>query len=138
VIILATTRSNEESHPRKSLGFLTNRRRMNGESFALFTHALYLRPTYVLLVAITPAQALLVVVGDPEVLCSALWRTFLNYIISRGGWTGKAHSWNAEDVVHVPGYEIVSRKGDIVHGEEFIGGKSEKIYRTWSSVSGGG
>ena len=81
---------------------------MNGESFALFTHALYLRPTYVLLVAITRAQALLVVVGDPEVLCGALWRTFL---ISRGGWTGKAHSWNAEDVVHVPGYEIVSRKG---------------------------
>jgi len=139
VIILATTRSNEESHPRKSLGFLANRRRMNGESFAPFTRTLYLRPTYVLLVAITRAQALLVVVGDPEVLGKdALWRTFLNYIISRGGWTGKAHSWNAEDVVHVPGYEIVPRKGDIVYGEEFIGGKSEKIYRTWSSVSGGG
>ena len=32
VIILATTRSNEESHPENGLGFLTNRHRMNGRS----------------------------------------------------------------------------------------------------------
>jgi len=33
VIIMATTRSNEEHHPRRALGFLMNRRRLNGEPF---------------------------------------------------------------------------------------------------------
>jgi hypothetical protein len=33
VIILATTRSGEESHPRRSLGLLMDRQRMNGWSF---------------------------------------------------------------------------------------------------------
>jgi len=73
---------------------------------------------------------LLIVVGDPEVLGKdELWRTFLNYIKLRKGWTGKGHSWNAEEVVHVPSYEIVPRKGGIVYGDEFIDGKSEMIYR---------
>jgi hypothetical protein len=84
----------------------------------------------VFLVAITRAEALLIVVGDPEVLGKdKLWRTFLNYIKLSKGWTGKGHSWDAEEVVHVPGYEIVPRKGGIVHGDEFIDGKSEMIYR---------
>jgi hypothetical protein len=38
VIILATTRSSEESHPRKSLGLLVNRERMNSQSFIFSTH----------------------------------------------------------------------------------------------------
>ena len=93
-----------------------------------------LRLTNVCLVAITRAEALLIVVGDPEVLGKdELWRTFLNYIKSRGGWKGKEQSWNAEEEVNVPGYEIVPRKGGVVYGGEFMGGKSEKIYR--SSVS---
>ncbi len=33
VIIMATTRSNEEDHPRRALGFLMNPRRMNGQQF---------------------------------------------------------------------------------------------------------
>jgi len=33
VIIMATTRSNEEYHPRRALGFLMNPRRMNGQQF---------------------------------------------------------------------------------------------------------
>jgi helicase MOV-10 len=83
-----------------------------------------------LLVAITRAGALLIVVGDPEVLGKdKLWRTFLNYIKLRKGWTGKGHSWKAEEVVDVPGYEIVPRKGGIVYGDEFINGKCEMIYR---------
>ncbi|KAI0290989.1 P-loop containing nucleoside triphosphate hydrolase protein [Russula brevipes] len=115
VIILATTRSDEESHPRKASGFLVNHQGMN--------------------VAITRAQALLIVIGDPELLGKdERWRTFLNYIKSRNGWTGKMHSWKPEEVVHVPGYEIVPRKeGGIVYGEEFIGGKSEGIYRSSES-----
>jgi helicase MOV-10 len=91
----------------------------------------------VLSVAITRAQALLIVIGDPEVLGKdKLWRTFLNYIKSRKGWTGKMHSWKTEEVIKLPGYEVIPRKGDIVHGEEFLGGKNEMILR--SSEGGGG
>lgn len=84
----------------------------------------------VLLVAITRAQALLIVVGDPEVLGKdELWRTFLNYVKSRNGWTGKMHSWQTEEV-YLSGYEIVPRKKGVMFGEEFIGGKSENIRRS--------
>jgi len=39
VIIMATTRSNEEYHPRRALGFVMNPRRMNGQLFShLLTH----------------------------------------------------------------------------------------------------
>jgi helicase MOV-10 len=89
-----------------------------------------MRLTCALLVAITRAQALLIVIGDPEVLGRYdHWRTFLTYVKSRKGWTGKMHDWESDEVVPPPGYEIVPRKGDVVYGEEFIGGKSEKIYR---------
>jgi helicase MOV-10 len=90
-----------------------------------------------LLVAITRAQALLVVIGDPEVLGKdEFWRTFLNYIKSRTGWTGKMHSWGTEEVIYPSGYEIVPRKGGVVHGGEFIDGKNEMIFRS-SEASGG-
>ena len=86
--------------------------------------------------AITRAQALLVVIGDPEVLVKyEHWRTFLQYIKSRKGWVGKMHNWESE-MDPPPGYEIISRKGDVVHGEEFIDGKSKKIYRTVESGGG--
>jgi helicase MOV-10 len=89
-----------------------------------------------MLVAITRAQALLIVIGDPEVAVKdELWRTFLNYVKSRNGWKGKMHNWKTEDV-YLPGYEIVPREGSVMYGEEFIGGKSEKIRRS-SEGSGG-
>ncbi|KAF8500417.1 P-loop containing nucleoside triphosphate hydrolase protein [Russula emetica] len=117
VIILATTRGNEENHPGNGVGFLMSPQRTN--------------------VAITRAQALLIVIGDPDVLGKdKLWHTFLDYIESRKGWTGKMHNWKPKDVVHLPEYEIVPGKGDVAHGEEFIGGKSEKIRRS-SDGSGG-
>lgn len=85
---------------------------------------------YVLLVAITRAQALLIVIGDPEVLGKyEHWRTFLKYVKSRKGWTGRMHNWDDEEAV-LPAYEFIPRKGGIAHGEEFIDGKSEKIYRS--------
>jgi len=116
VIILTTNRSNEEVHPRRSLGVLVNRQRMN--------------------VAITRAQALLIVIGDPEVLVKyEHWRTFLQYVKSRKGWAGKMHDWESE-IAPPPGYEVISRKGGVVYGEEFIDGKSEKIYRTVESGGG--
>ncbi|KAF8267998.1 P-loop containing nucleoside triphosphate hydrolase protein [Lactarius quietus] len=110
VIIFATTRSNSEVDKRKAMGFVQNRQRMN--------------------VAITRAQSLLIVVGDPEVLGKdELWRTFLNYACVRGGWTGKMLAWKPKEDVHVPGYEVVPRPGGVVHGESYIDGKSENIYR---------
>ncbi|KAH9038477.1 P-loop containing nucleoside triphosphate hydrolase protein [Lactarius pseudohatsudake] len=115
VIIFATTRSNSEADKRKAMGFLQNRQRMN--------------------VAITRAQALLIVVGDPEVLGKdASWRTFLNYAWVRKGWTGKAPNWNPEEHVHVPGYKVIPRHGGVVYGESYIDGKSEKIYRFLSRL----
>lgn len=83
-----------------------------------------------LLVAITRAQALLIVLGDPEVLGKdELWRTFLNYAYLRGGWNGKMLTWKPKEDVHVPGYEVKPRPGGVVYGESFIDGKSKEIYR---------
>ena len=83
-----------------------------------------------LLVAITRAQALLIVLGDPEVLGKdELWRTFLNYACLRGGWNGKMLTWKPKEDVRVPGYEVKPRPGGVVYGESFIDGKSKEIYR---------
>ena len=47
------------------------------------------------LVAVTRAQALLIVVGDPTVLSlDPLWRSFLNYIYINQGWTGSPITWD--------------------------------------------
>jgi hypothetical protein len=130
VIILATTRSNEESHPRKSSGLLVNHARMNGRSL-VFPTIVDTRLTYAFSVAITRAQAFLIVIGDPGVLgMYEHWRTFLIYVESRKGWIGRMHNMGSEEVIPPLGYEIIPRKGGIVYGEEFIDGKSEKIYRT--------
>lgn len=40
---MATTRSNEELHPRRALGFLMNPRRMNGQAFSLSPRVLPLK-----------------------------------------------------------------------------------------------
>ena len=50
-------------------------------------------------VAVTRAQAMLIIVGDPQVLSlDPLWRGFLNYVYLNGGWTGPDITWdpNAE------------------------------------------
>ncbi|KAI9452271.1 P-loop containing nucleoside triphosphate hydrolase protein [Russula earlei] len=110
VIIMATTRSNEWYHPRKALGFVMNPRRMS--------------------VAITRAQSMLIMVGDPEVLGKdPFWRTFLNYIRLRGGSKGKEAKWEPHEEVRVPVLEIIPRRGGVVYGKEFIDGKSDMIYR---------
>ena len=50
--------------------------------------------------AITRAQALLIVIGNPIVLSlDPLWRSFLNFIHSRGGWRGKKIDWDPTDDV---------------------------------------
>ncbi|EMD34729.1 hypothetical protein CERSUDRAFT_97310 [Gelatoporia subvermispora B] len=78
VIIISTVRSTRELlvHDIKhALGFVTNPRRFN--------------------VAVTRAQALLIVIGDPSVLSlDPLWRGFMNYVFINGGWKGDAPAWD--------------------------------------------
>jgi len=106
VIILAATGSNE-----KDLGFLMDRQRMN--------------------VAITRAQALLIVIGDPDVLGeNELWRPFLLYIKSRGGWTRTKTKTNSisEPVAPLPGDEIVSDNPEtrfVLRSEGIVDGRGE-------------
>lgn len=46
-------------------------------------------------VAITRVQALLIVVGDPTVLSlDPLWRSFLNFVYTGGGWRGPSPTWD--------------------------------------------
>lgn len=43
----------------------------------------------------TRAQALLIIVGDADVLgLDPLWRRFLNYIHESGGWKGRRIPWD--------------------------------------------
>ncbi len=45
----------------------------------------------------TRAQALLVVIGNSDVLAlDPLWRSFMNYIYTKGGWRGHRISWDPE------------------------------------------
>jgi hypothetical protein len=80
-------------------------------------------------VAITRAQSLLILVGDPGVLGKDMfWRTFLNYITSNRGSTGKQPGWKHTDPVPVHPTEVIPRH-PVLFGEEFIDGKSENIYK---------
>mmetsp|Transcript_3290 Transcript_3290/g.3911 ORF Transcript_3290/g.3911 Transcript_3290/m.3911 type:complete len:308 (-) Transcript_3290:167-1090(-) len=80
VIIVSTVRSSVEYmefDTKYQLGFLSNSKRFN--------------------VAITRAQALLIVVGNPKVLSrDPCWNAFLNYCIEHGGYTGCEYSRESE------------------------------------------
>ncbi|KIO21489.1 hypothetical protein M407DRAFT_80331 [Tulasnella calospora MUT 4182] len=82
-IIVSTVRSSldfVEFDLRHTLGFVANPRRFN--------------------VAITRAKAILIIVGDPDVLgLDPLWRQYLNHIHANGGWRGIRIPWDpAEEV----------------------------------------
>ncbi|KAH9948069.1 P-loop containing nucleoside triphosphate hydrolase protein [Amylocystis lapponica] len=87
VIILSTVRSSPEFVKydlKHTLGFVANPRRFN--------------------VAVTRAQALLIVVGDPAVLSlDPLWRSFLSYVHVNGGWRGSEPSWDTRAPVNGEG-----------------------------------
>ncbi|KAH9932178.1 P-loop containing nucleoside triphosphate hydrolase protein [Fomitopsis serialis] len=87
VIIISTVRSSREFVEydlKHTLGFVANPRRFN--------------------VAVTRAQALLIVVGDPNVLSlDPLWRSFLSYAHGRGGWKGPPPSWDTGAAVDSTG-----------------------------------
>ncbi|EDO34496.1 predicted protein [Nematostella vectensis] len=87
VIIISTVRSSQEflkMDAQFKLGFLNNRKRFN--------------------VAITRAQALLIVVGNPHVLCKdSHWGRFIHYCVKNKGYRGcdfkPADSDEGEDLV---------------------------------------
>ncbi|OJT08299.1 hypothetical protein TRAPUB_838 [Trametes pubescens] len=87
VIIVSTVRSTRDllSYDAKfTLGFVSNPRRFN--------------------VAITRAQALLVVIGDASVLSiDPLWRAFMNYVHLHNGWRGDAPTWDTNAPVQMGG-----------------------------------
>ncbi|CAE6495202.1 unnamed protein product [Rhizoctonia solani] len=80
VIIVSTVRSNRDllsADLKHTLGFVSNPKRLN--------------------VAITRAQSLLVVIGDPVVLgLDSLWRRFLYFVYRSGGWKGAPFPWDPE------------------------------------------
>ncbi|KAJ6608222.1 P-loop containing nucleoside triphosphate hydrolase protein [Mycena sp. CBHHK59/15] len=104
VIIMSTVRSNTnyvEADIKRTLGFVANPQRFN--------------------VAITRAQALLVVIGNPDILAlDPLWRAFLNYIYTRGGWRGKEIAWNPEDPVGPGAYDGEMRRRAEGEAEEMM------------------
>ncbi|KAL0066334.1 hypothetical protein AAF712_006592 [Marasmius tenuissimus] len=56
-------------------------------------------------VAITRAQSLLVILGDPNVLSlDPLWRAFMNYIYDNEGWIGPEPMWDTETPVDLGDY----------------------------------
>lgn len=84
VIVLSTVRSNQqylEYDLKFSLGFVSNPRRMN--------------------VAITRAQAALVIIGDSSVLqLDPLWKQYLSTLSLKGCWKGQPINWDAEDYLY--------------------------------------
>ncbi|KAG8791089.1 hypothetical protein FRC17_008803, partial [Serendipita sp. 399] len=101
VIIISTVRSNidfVQSDITHSLGFIAHSRRFN--------------------VAITRAQALLIIIGDPNVLSlDPLWRSLLSYIYNKGGWTGYPRpDWNTE--IELDGDAFVRSRRETATAEE--------------------
>ncbi|KAF9057240.1 RNA helicase [Panaeolus papilionaceus] len=104
VIMISTVRSSKEFIEYDllhTLGFVANPRRFN--------------------VAVTRAQALLIVVGDPQVLSlDPLWRSFLNYVYLNGGWTGPDITWDpTEPVEEAGGYDRAIREAAGLDMNEF-------------------
>ncbi|KAF8970478.1 RNA helicase [Flammula alnicola] len=104
VIIISTVRSSKEFVEydlRHTLGFVANPRRFN--------------------VAVTRTQALLIVVGDPQVLSlDPLWRSFLNYVYLNGGWTGPSITWDpTAPVDEAGGYDKGIREAAKLDMNEF-------------------
>ncbi|KZS97366.1 P-loop containing nucleoside triphosphate hydrolase protein [Sistotremastrum niveocremeum HHB9708] len=87
VILISTVRSSLDFIKfdiRHTLGFVANPRRFN--------------------VAVTRAQALLIIVGDPKVLSlDPLWRSFMNYVYNGGGWKGPKPDWDTSEAVNEAG-----------------------------------
>ena len=115
-IIISTVRSSADllAYDAKfTLGCVSNPRRFNGthSPFSL-VHTTYrllcvvprahhISPTAV---AVTRAQALLIVVGDTAILSvDPIWRGFMNHVYLHGGWRGDAPTWDVNAPVRTDG-----------------------------------
>ncbi|KAK7684935.1 hypothetical protein QCA50_011770 [Cerrena zonata] len=87
VIIISTVRSSKEYIEydiKHTLGFVASPRRFN--------------------VAVTRAQALLIIIGDPSVISlDPLWRTFLNRLYNNKAWKGDPPTWDPKAKVRLNG-----------------------------------
>ncbi|KAH9948068.1 P-loop containing nucleoside triphosphate hydrolase protein [Amylocystis lapponica] len=103
-IIVSTVRSSQELmtfDAKYTLGFVSNPRRFN--------------------VAMTRAQALLIVVGDPSVLSiDPLWRSFLNYVHLNGGWRGDPITWDPRAPVQEGTYDAELRSMGAASASSFM------------------
>ena len=74
------------------------------------------------LVAVTRAQALLIVIGDPTVLSlDPLWRSFLNCIHQNNGWRGDGPNWDTRlPVNNDGGYDAQAREAGVRDMNEFM------------------
>ncbi|KXN81887.1 Putative helicase mov-10-B.1 [Leucoagaricus sp. SymC.cos] len=104
VIIISTVRSSKDFVTydiKHTLGFVASPRRFN--------------------VSITRAKALLIVIGDPDVLgLDPLWRSFLNYIHANSGWRGTGIPWDpSEPVNESGGYDISARNAATLDMNDF-------------------
>ncbi|THH07161.1 hypothetical protein EW145_g3579 [Phellinidium pouzarii] len=114
IIIISTVRSSLKlvSYDLKNnLGFVADRRRFNA--------------------AVTRAQALLIIIGDPQVLSiDPLWRRFLNYIYhQRGGWSpkGKRIDWDANEDVTAQKFDDERREKARASVQTFIERTTSKL-----------
>ncbi|KAI0344524.1 P-loop containing nucleoside triphosphate hydrolase protein [Trametopsis cervina] len=121
VIIISTVRSSMEHVKfdlRHTLGFVANPRRFN--------------------VAITRAQALLIVIGDPTVLSlDPRWRAFINYISINGGCTGKRIDWDPHEEVDRNGrYDVDRRAQATTAMDELVARTKEEILEHTEDMGG--
>lgn len=81
-------------------------------------------------VAMTRAQALLIVIGDPDVLgLDPLWRCFLNYVHKSGGWKGRRIGWDPDAPVDRSPPRPPRRKGGKTLESGTTGGYDEAVRR---------
>ena len=75
------------------------------------------------LVAVTRAQALFVVIGDPYVLAlDPLWREFINFVVRNGGYKGHPIDWDPEEPVDsMTDFAEQRRKQALSELDELIG-----------------
>lgn len=122
MIIVSTVRSSREFVQydlKHTLGFVANPRRFNGTPANHIQHTFLTQPLFI--VAVTRAQALLIVIGDPEVLSlDPLWRSFLNYIYVNKGWKGPPPTWDTSVPVSEQGnYDQSIREAGLADMNDF-------------------
>jgi helicase MOV-10 len=106
IIILSTVRSSTDYVQydiKHHLGFVADPRRLNGKRSPRVLISI-LATRHIFLVAITRAQALLIVVGNPIVLSlDPVWRAFMNYVHLNKGWRGKQIDWDPGEPIYEDG-----------------------------------